>query len=250
MNHNQHYFDNGYIYIRKQRGELLASKILKETKHIIKENKNSNDWEEISGPYYQLNIEKYQETWQKMIEYAKNNMIEQGGLDREFVKDLQAKHFKLLNAPPGTEAQFAHLDGTRSDCFVVAYYVTPDVRSTELTTAPYIAKDYNDFTDAEMVEFGNDARWDSFSSQMTKAGDLCIFSENTVHRGPQNSTLKDRYVVFFMLIPSRLYQDHSDEIQIFEMNWANDTFSKTSQSYRQIKKKYTNTSIDLHIADN
>jgi hypothetical protein len=182
-------------------------------------------WEGISGGYRQCNLLKIPHGKQLQQRLAQVVLQQAASIEgAELPADLVPKHFKLLQAHPGSGPQAPHRDGLSKKHYVVALYLTTN-RSTDVNV--------------------ESAQWDGeLTSFDVQPGSLMVFREDMIHRGVKNEAGEDLLVMFMVLGPAG--EAHNDNYQHFEWSEAADEDSPEYYAALVRNKQYKPVS---HIAD-
>jgi hypothetical protein len=195
-------------------------------------------WGNISGGYKQYDfmnhpnkaIRKITKSILDQLEREVKEILLQEGYSASFLQDKCLRHLKILEAPPGSLGQVSHRDSLHRDTFVVALYLTTHA-STEFCIYPREARNIKEMN-KETKQSLNIRHWFDFVSFQCDPGDLSIFHEDIIHRGPPNLTKHTRYVLFTVLKPKGLR--HSDKYQYYAWNQVKEAFGGHSPQYKQL----------------
>lgn len=150
---------------------------------------------------------------------------------------LSPQHLKLLTAPRNETlpyGQVPHCDGLTKDVFVVAYYLTKHT-STAFSVHPH--QDVLGVITPH--EYGSGRHWDDFIAYSCDPGDLSIFRQNVIHKGPSNLSQFDREVLFLVLTPtSAAGSPHDDNFPYYPWTLYKDKFGASSKEYKNALRKF------------
>jgi hypothetical protein len=150
---------------------------------------------------------------------------------------LSPQHLKFITAPRNETlvyGQVAHCDGLTKDVFVVAYYLTKHT-STAFSIHPH----QNALGVTTPHDYGSGRHWDDFIEFSCDPGDLSVFRQNVIHKGPSNPSDSDREVLFLVLTPSSSeLPRHNDNLPYYPWTLYKDKFGPSSKEYKNTLRKY------------
>lgn len=195
----------------------------------------------ISGNYGQVDLldskcplYEWAQVWMKRLEKNVKTILQNLSVKQELIDGGGLQHLKLLSAPPGTGGQAAHRDGYSKDALVVAYYLT-DHDTTHFSSVEYPSTRIDSMTRDQKRGMTSEY-WTHFTVQRAKKGQLSLFYEDVVHKGPPNSTSTTRHVIFSVWTFRNMV--HNDSVQYFHWDWIAELYGGGSHVHKDCLRVY------------